>query len=76
MGIPKDRDLKRAIKGAKAALVGDSNDSEHDALVALVEALGLTIPDCECVEVVEHGAAFPSHGHESSCPCYAWQEST
>lgn len=32
-------ELKQAIKRAKRALDGDSNDEEHDALFELVEAL-------------------------------------
>ena len=31
--------LKKAVAQAEAALAGDSNDAEHDALLALMESL-------------------------------------
>jgi hypothetical protein len=34
------KDLLEALDEAKAALVGDSNDAEHDALVSFVRAMG------------------------------------
>lgn len=65
--------LPNAIIAAKAALVGDSNDSEHDALVSLVVTLGEGLaPECECP--IGHG---PEYGrdepHTPVCPCAAWE---
>jgi hypothetical protein len=42
-----DAQLQRAIDEAREALIGDSNDAEHDALVSIMEALGETIPERE-----------------------------
>jgi len=64
--IPK---LKEAIDDAKAALVGDSNDAEHDALVSLIEALGEgEVPECTCDDRSWHG-----EHHDSACPASAWE---
>lgn len=61
--------LEPAIVEAKAALVGDSNDAEHDALVELVEALGEgEVPECDCEERSWYG-----EGHDSACPCKEWE---
>lgn len=64
------RQLGLAVAQAKAALVGDSNDAEHDALAALVKALGEgPVPDCDC--------PFDADGldrHEDSCPSKAWEK--
>jgi hypothetical protein len=38
-------ELQSAIDEAREALIGDSNDAEHDALVSLMEALGQTLPE-------------------------------
>lgn len=62
-------DLPNAIADAKRALVGESNDAEHQALADLVEALGQgELPDCECEENQLHGQP-----HAKTCPCYPWQ---
>lgn len=59
--------LQAAIEEAKAALVGNSNDAEHDALVAIIGALGLEIPECDC--------SYPDHAtHADDCPMRAWQK--
>jgi hypothetical protein len=63
------KDLLDALDEAKAALVGDSNDAEHDALVSFVQAMGLEIPECDCDERSWHG-----EGHDSACPQRAWQK--
>lgn len=63
------KDILDAISEAKAALVGDSNDAEHDALVSFVQAIGLEIPECDCDERSWHG-----EGHDSACPQRAWQK--
>lgn len=61
-------ELQDAIASAKAALVGESNDAEHQALADLVEALGQgEIPDCTCAWV-------GPNGHNNACPCKAWEE--
>lgn len=60
--------LAKAIKEAKAALVGDSNDAEHDALVHLVRALGEgDVPECIC-----DGPVGPV-GHDEICPSRTWE---
>jgi hypothetical protein len=41
----RNPELQAAIDEAREALIGDSNDDEHDALVSLMEALGETIPE-------------------------------
>lgn len=62
-------DVKTAIKKAKAALVGDSNDAEHDALFGLIRALGEgTPPECKC-----NGPEVTGR-HSLDCPCVAWEE--
>jgi hypothetical protein len=59
-----------ALAEAKAALVGDSNDAEHDALFTLVTVLGVgDVPECDCDKRSWYG-----EGHDSACPCAAWQE--
>lgn len=58
--------FQTAITEAKAALVGDSNDAEHDALFKLMQALGCEVPDCEC----ETGPV--GNKHSEDCPCKAW----
>lgn len=59
--------IREAIKGAKAALVGDSNDAEHNALVSLVVALGENLaPECNCRR--------PNERHLPGCPCAAWED--
>lgn len=65
---PRLTALADAIKDAKAALVGDSNDAEHDALHALITALGYEVPDCECDQFTVEGT------HEASCPQHAWEK--
>lgn len=59
-------DLRAEITQAKAALVGDSNDVEHDALHALVTALGYEVPDCNCTM-----GDYPHH--DETCPAKAWE---
>jgi hypothetical protein len=62
-------ELADAIDQAKAALVGDSYDKEHDALVSLLDALGEgTAPTCNCEESGWYG-----HGHSTTCPAAAWE---
>jgi hypothetical protein len=61
--------IDEAVVEAKAALVGDSNDAEHDALVSFAQAMGLEIPECDCDERSWHG-----EGHDSACPQRAWQK--
>lgn len=60
--------LAAAITDAKAALVGDSNDAEHDALFSIMYALGYEAPDCEC----ETGPVEGNHAED--CPCKAWEK--
>lgn len=60
--------LAAAITEAKAALVGASNDAEHDALYLLVEALGLEVPMCNCDQPEHEGQ------HSENCPCKAWEK--
>lgn len=61
--------LTAAIDEAKAALVGDSNDAEHDALASLMLALGESLaPECKCEEEEWNG-----DGHAPTCPCAAWE---
>jgi hypothetical protein len=62
------KDLLDALEEAKAALVGDSNDAEHDALVSFVKAMGLEIPDCTCDE----GPTARGH-HDANCPSKEWE---
>jgi hypothetical protein len=62
------KQLLDAISEAKAALVGDSNDAEHDALVSIVRALGMELPDCTCDE----GPTARGH-HDKTCPSAAWE---
>lgn len=60
------KDLLEALSEAKAALVGESNDAEHDALVSFAQAMGLEIPDCTC----DGRRAV----HNPGCPCAEWQK--
>lgn len=67
---PKLPFINSAIAAAQKALAGDSNDAEHDALVALVSALGSAVPnpdDCTCDNYSWHG-----EGHASACPLSAF----
>jgi hypothetical protein len=43
----RSSELMEAMDQAREALIGDSNDAEHDALVSLMGALGETIPERE-----------------------------
>jgi hypothetical protein len=43
-GIDVSESLSAATEQALAALAGDSNDAEHDALYELVTALGCEVP--------------------------------
>jgi hypothetical protein len=62
------KDLLAALDEAKAALVGDSNDAEHDALVSFVQAMGLEIPECTCDEgPTQRGK------HDEGCPSKEWE---
>jgi hypothetical protein len=61
-------ELQAALDEAKSALVGDSNDAEHHALVSFVQAMGLEIPDCTCDE----GPSARGH-HDKTCPSAAWE---
>lgn len=68
--------LENAINEAKAALVGDSNDAEHDALYSLISVLGYNVPTCldddsDSSEVC--GAALDGT-HAKDCPCKAWEK--
>jgi len=60
-----DTTLLDAVSQSKAALVGDSNDAEHDALFVLIEALGFKVPWCDC------GMPVP---HDPDCPQKAWEK--
>jgi hypothetical protein len=62
------KDLLDALDEAKAALVGDSNDAEHDALVSFVKAMGLEIPDCHCDE-----GPTARGRHNEGCPSHDWE---
>lgn len=67
---PNVKAMLDAIADAKAALVGDSNDAEHDALVSLVQALiGLKVPECNCI-----AEEAPGTPHQVHCPAFAWQK--
>lgn len=68
------QDLPAAIKEAKAALVGDSN-TEHDALVHLIRALGEgEVPKCrDELDTDDRCAHALNAYHHKSCPCAAWQ---
>lgn len=68
-GTDDSKDLLAALDEAKAALVGDSNDAEHDALVSFVQAMGLEIPDCTCDQ-----NAIGKWQHSALCPSSAWQK--
>lgn len=63
------KDLLGALDEAKAALVGYSNDAEHDALVSFVQAMGLEIPECSCV-----AEDVPGIPHQVHCPVATWQK--
>ncbi len=55
--------VKSAVKDAKRALAGDSNDAEHDALAGLLEALEVRdMPECTCGEL----------DHDTDCPVVGW----
>jgi hypothetical protein len=60
--------MQTAVAEAKAALVGDSNDAEHDALVMLMGALGHEVPECDC-----NDRSWFGEWHDSACPCKEWE---
>lgn len=70
-----DTALLDAVRDAKAALVGNSNDAEHDALFSLIQALGYEKPECLadaggiCVADANGG-----QDHSKECPCRAWEK--
>lgn len=68
-GTDDSKDLLAALDEAKIALVGDSNDVEHDALVSFVQAMGLEIPECKCI-----AEEAPGTPHQVHCPAFAWQK--
>lgn len=62
--------IRDAISTGQKALVGDSNDDEHDALVELVQALSMGLaPECECSFDRESDALH----HEDDCPARTWE---
>lgn len=62
----KLKSIREEVRGAKRALAGDSNDAEHEALVTLLEALGVPDkPECACGE----------DEHNRDCPVSAWRDS-
>jgi hypothetical protein len=75
--MDSDRGLEPAVAEAKAALVGESNDAEHDALTHLMEALGYEVPQCsesdECWKGVQ-GCLSQATGHANDCPQKAWEK--
>jgi hypothetical protein len=65
-GTPRHNpELQAAIDEAKAALVGDSDDAEHEALVSLIEALVGEVPECKCDNIVGK--------HDKGCPAKEWE---
>lgn len=63
-----DTTLLAAVDQSKRALTGYSNDAEHDALVALVEALGEgQAPECTC------GRGDHEKPHTPECACSKWR---
>lgn len=63
-----DQPLKDAISEAMAALVGYSNDAEHNALVGLIESFGYgQAPECNC------GGGDLEELHSADCACTKWR---
>lgn len=61
-------ELEAAINAAKRAVFAESYDAEHDALIALLHALGSgELPDCGC-----DGAKIDVR-HAEECPCHQWE---
>lgn len=58
-------EYEAALADAKAAVIGESNDAKHGALVALLQAHHLEIPDCTC-----DGRRLD---HLDGCPQKAWE---
>lgn len=69
-------ELQAALDEAKAALVrnSDDDDSKHDALVSILAAFGLVLPECIGRPRCDFGKDVLHFRHSDDCPASAWQK--